>query len=326
MSNYNQNFFTRLFGLDTAPKDAMSVKVKERFNPTSTLYATTILMLSELAKTQEEMLARSEKMRLAKRAEALGFTNSYAVAEQAQFNKNVELLKFMVEMWRDLGPQTILVGTEHFRDILRRHDLMCVPFEAYKGDIPTKNLGEIEQSRTKLLKMFQEDNDTYIKRLETYLANVRSSEELLEIIRLPYCTEKDFFESLERKKKGDEVLFSYQSRLNGRFFIAAPCEFVEKPKISINSKTTSYSFSWERDEKQRIINRGNEILKGVSEYANVTYSSIPKPLPSNYDPFVCSLCDHGVIIHSMWGAEAEDATIKRYEQLRDAIIGKGGEV
>lgn len=28
-----------------------------------------------------------------------------------------------------------------------------------------------------------------------------------------------------------------------------------------------------------------------------------------------------VLIHAKWGAEAEDATIKRYEQLRDAIIG-----
>ena len=40
------------------------------------------------------------------------------------------------------------------------------------------------------------------------------------------------------------------------------------------------------------------------------------------DPFICSLTTHGVLIHAKWGAEAEDATIKRYEQLRDAIIGK----
>lgn len=48
----------------------------------------------------------------------------------------------------------------------------------------------------------------------------------------------------------------------------------------------------------------------------------PKP---NVDPFVFTVSECGfILIHSMWGAEAEDATIKRYEQLRDAIIGKGG--
>lgn len=45
---------------------------------------------------------------------------------------------------------------------------------------------------------------------------------------------------------------------------------------------------------------------------------------SNIDPFVFTVSECGfILIHSMWGAEAEDATIKRYEQLRDAIIGKG---
>ena len=71
------------------------------------------------------------------------------------------------------------------------------------------------------------------------------------------------------------------------------------------------------------IELANEILRGVQGYANVTYATAPKRLPYNFDPFVCSICDHGVIIHSMWGAEAEDAAIMRYEQLRDAIIGKG---
>lgn len=43
------------------------------------------------------------------------------------------------------------------------------------------------------------------------------------------------------------------------------------------------------------------------------------------DPFIFSYSELGyILIHAKWGAEAEDATIKRYEQLRDAIIGKGG--
>ena len=161
------SFFARLFGLeDTAPKEAMLVKVKERFNPTSTLFATTTLMLAELAKTQEEMLVRSKKMQLAKRAKALGFTNSYAVAEQKQFDKNVELLRFMVEMWRDLGRNTMLIGLDQFRSLLHRHDLMCVPFGAYKGDIPSKNLAEIERMHTKRIQMSQSNNDNNDRPLE----------------------------------------------------------------------------------------------------------------------------------------------------------------
>lgn len=63
------------------------------------------------------------------------------------------------------------------------------------------------------------------------------------------------------------------------------------------------------------------MLRGVSGYVNAQYSTTPKILPYNYDPFVCSICDYGVIIHSMWGPEAEDAIIERYKELRDKIIG-----
>lgn len=304
------------------PKDAMAVAVKERFNPASTLFATTILMLSELAKTQEEMLARSEKMRLAKRAEALGFTNSYAVAEQKQFNKNVELLRFMLEMWRDLGRNTMLIGLDQFRSLLHRHNLMCVPFDSYKGDIPTKNLQEIENTASKLNKFDKENNRRYGHGLSLRAMVARSSEELLDMIRFPFF----WGECNNHLRDGStRIAIPFHVSINpkGFMFIAAPKDFVEKPAIKAYQEDIDYS-SYSAMFDDRINHRielANAILHGVQGYANVTYATAPKQLPRDYDPFVCSLCDHGVIIHSMWGAEAEDATIKRYEQLRDAIIG-----
>ena len=89
---------------------------------------------------------------------------------------------------------------------------------------------------------------------------------------------------------------------------------------------------WERETIQNDAIRAEETrLQSVIEKSNIArYCEIDfiktQPLPERklYDPFICSLTPHGVLIHAKWGAEAEDATIKRYEQLRDAIIGKGG--
>lgn len=65
----------------------------------------------------------------------------------------------------------------------------------------------------------------------------------------------------------------------------------------------------------------------INRYAKISFihkeAEIVRKL---IDPFICSLTPYGVLIHAKWGEEAEDATIKRYEQLRDAIIGKGGAV
>ena len=314
---------------DKEPKDAMAVAVKERFNPASTLFATTVLMLTELSKTQEEMLARSEKAKLAKRAEALGFTNSYEVAEQQQFNKNVELLRFMLEMWRDLGRNAILIGLDQFRSLLHRHDLMCVPFEAYKGDIPTKNLQEIEKAVLRLKELGGDKNSRYGRGLSGRCTLARSSRVLLDGIRFPFYFKGDTDFALQGN--GTLINFDIDPYPRGTMFIAAPKDFVEKPTVkqAVDShrihQLKLYPLITEKDriKYEAEVRLANRILSDVSDYANVKYSTAPKPLPRNYDPFVCSLCDHGVIIHSMWGAEAEDATIKRYEQLRDAIIGKG---
>lgn len=78
-----------------------------------------------------------------------------------------------------------------------------------------------------------------------------------------------------------------------------------------------------KDEEERL----QAILANsdINRYAKISFihkaAEIVRILK---DPFICSLTPHGVLIHAKWGAEAEDATIKRYEQLRDAIIGKGG--
>lgn len=80
--------------------------------------------------------------------------------------------------------------------------------------------------------------------------------------------------------------------------------------------------SWRGDEQHVFgvgfipcINNGGWFIAAPKE----AFRKQSKP---NIDPFVFTVSELGyVLIHSMWGAEAEDATIKRYEQLRDAIIG-----
>ncbi len=79
-----------------------------------------------------------------------------------------------------------------------------------------------------------------------------------------------------------------------------------------------------RKEEERLKNifRASDI----NRYAKIDFiSEEPEIVRILRDPFICSLTRYGVLIHAKWGAEAEDATIKRYEQLRDAIMGKGGE-
>lgn len=88
----------------------------------------------------------------------------------------------------------------------------------------------------------------------------------------------------------------------------------------------------ERDRELRVIseavkdeeNRLKDIIAAsdINRYAKIEFiHKEPEIVRILKDPFICSLTPYGVLIHAKWGAEAEDATIKRYEQLRDAIMG-----
>ncbi len=75
-----------------------------------------------------------------------------------------------------------------------------------------------------------------------------------------------------------------------------------------------------KDEEKRL----QDVIAAsdINRYAKLSFvHKEPEIVRILKDPFICSLTPHGVLIHTKWGAEAEDATIKRYEQLRDAIIG-----
>lgn len=306
------SIFSKLFSSEVEPK----IAPLDRSNPASMLYATSIMMLLELAKMQEKILKNSEKIQLAKRVEALGFTEAYNVVEQKHLSKSIKLLQFMIEMWYDLGRGAILIGHERFRSILRSHDLMCVPFSHYKGDIPAQNLVEIEQALTSV-----KGKSKYSGYTSTSVFS-RSAEELIDNIRFPWYYSGRY----EAIGEPESLHFTYDTKFDSPLFIAAPKEFVKKPAVGFYDTYRAASFSWKQDKDAAERDRANSILRKIKDYANARLATAPARLPHNYDPFVCSLCEYGVIIHTMWGAEAQDKTIKRYEDLREAIIGKGGDV
>lgn len=301
------NFLTKLFG-SGEQRATPSIGHKEPALM-ETLFTALVVMLTELYSKQQDVLVSLEKMQLAKRIENLGFTKSYAVAEKQQLDSVLGLLRFMIEMWRDLGPNTLLIKDNQFLDLLRQYDLMCVNFDAYTGDIPYQNLQEIERIHSKLETLRIHGDDRYARKLLQKRMYVKSSGQLLDMIRLPFSC----WEELYRFPFDDEIRFDFSPEPKGRMFIAAPKDCVVKPNISLKRYHRN---TFEREQS-------NNILYNVKAYANVSYTPEPKPLSLNYDPFICSLCDYGVIIHSMWGPEAQSATINRYQQLRDAIIQQG---
>lgn len=267
--------------------------------PSEAAYAASIIMLTELVKAQTQVSQQGAQPQIAQRLKRIGMTNAYVTREQRMHGENIARLAFMLDMWRDLGTHAVLVSLDDFRDILRRHDLMCAPLDRYFGDIPTEKIAEIERADWQ-----SEESrfDRYFERAKTPdKAYYSTYDEFVDINRAPFIN-----------KGGDpseaKYLMTQNVKIDIKLFIAAPKGFIAKGTSTI------------ADGASRGLR--DVIFKAQRNgYVGRIEEMVPRQLPYNYDPFICSLCDYGVIIHSMWGAEAEDATIKRYEQLRDAIIG-----
>lgn len=118
------------------------------------------------------------------------------------------------------------------------------------------------------------------------------------------------------------------------------CETIARSRSNISFLESSGrwgSSSSIKEEKERLrielakLEAEEERLKAIfrasdiNRYAEIEFvKSATRIERILRDPFICSLTRYGVLIHAKWGAEAEDATIRRYEELRDAITGKGG--
>lgn len=241
----------------------------------------------------------------------VGLTNTANATEISEYSQQAGLLQFMCKMWRDLGANTLLVKTSDFFRILCAHDLVCGDFSRYIGEIPEKNMLEIEG----VIEVYEGGLMGGYANPVSYLKSLRfgiEGKNGVDAIRMPFVGMTGLIKSNRtRHELRCDVKESDEQFSETPFFIAAP----RNQKKQLDLEYTEGVGMWTDTYKIDFDDEG----RFVKHLIRTNMS-----LPFNGDPFVCSLCDYGVIIHSMWGAEAEDVTIKRYEQLRDAIIGKGG--
>lgn len=227
----------------------------------------------------------------------LGFTKSRNAQMAAQAKKAIiehnkaheekkAALDFMLRAWETFGRETMVVRYEQFLPILEKYNLTCGSFDRYKGAIPAKNLHDIRRV-TGILESKGKgmtERFRYIYSADTDRNNLR----WLQYFNL-YPLEETVREPLFRFMgvNVDRPMGDTQ-----RIFIAAPAQEMEDFEIM------TYSSKAIVEETERNRNRVRTT-----------------------DPFICSLTPYGVMIFSKWGDESDDPVIKRYEELRDAVIG-----
>ena len=245
----------------------------------------------------------------------LGFTNTKPIVERREIIKrnsdfiqavraSIKALQLIKEVQEYFGPNTIVVKRSDFVEILKKYNLVCGKFENYTGVVPDKNAREIDAALNKIQALVENKMtpnnqellyEAYHKYMTFYIEEItffrsykvpKDRKRLLNLFPLALC-------NIEAYSYNDEIIYDLEN--NGVKF--------DESVNNLGKKRINMFICAPANEMNNSKNR-------------VKFSVFT---PRTDDPFICSLTPYGVVIHSMWGREAEDEAIKKYKALFDRL-------
>jgi hypothetical protein len=244
----------------------------------------------------------------------LGFTNTKPIVERrelikrnADFNQavlaSIKALQLIKEVQEYFGPNTIVVKRSDFVEILKKYNLVCGRFENYTGVVPDKNAKEIDDALNKIQALVE-------KKMTPY--NQELLYEAYHKYRTFYIKEVTFYRSYELPKDRKRLLDLFSFALCNRDAYSYDGEVILD--LANNGIKLDYVNSLNKEEVNMFICApANEMNNSKNKVKFSVFT------PRTDDPFICSLTPYGVVIHSMWGREAEDEAIRKYKALFDRL-------
>ena len=250
---------------------------------------------------------------------SLGFVNSRVVVEREKFLENrknlnesirgaFETVEIIKEINALFGPDTILIRRSDFESIIKKYDLVCGNFSEYTGVVPEKNIVEIRDTFVKindlinrypeqteyphLRRVYWENNTVIIKEIEFGNEDLISRHDRKLLNRFPIA-----------------IIPTHKSYYDSRVYLRA---YLRNTIPGLNN-TEIYDVDYKEISGHLFICAPKKHMKSDRK---VKLSLAPRKTD---DPFICSLTKYGVIIHSMWGKEAEDTTLSKYKELFSSL-------
>lgn len=204
-----------------------------------------------------------------------------------EYNKNIEnarkLVCYLKRLNQKYGDKVILVSKEAFYDVCKRYDLEVGPLTEYTGVIPAKNLEELSKIDKGDYSPYTNYRIYRVKEVKNYssISNYKIEKYLA---KNHYIFITDYYMgSLDRVPSYKEI-FGYGG--NSVYFDLDEYDvddfFIACPKRYL--------------KKHKV---------------NISSSPV--------DPIIYRYCPYGVVIHTMWGDEAEDKVFEEYKKLNNLV-------
>lgn len=237
--------------------------------------------------------------------EKLDETNAY----NERIQKARCIMEYIKRVNKIFGGSSFLVSKEKFMELCERNGLSVGLLTDYIGVIPSRNIEEIANARKGLLELYPKDENS-----EWELSLPSTSDRHRLFVKRIHLEEK------EGQEKDAEYIKEVKAHLKeiDNMLISRGGYRVDGGLIRCRASSVYPQLPFSRishidgtplDEYTFFIACPQKYL----DDAEVQVSTEP------IDPIVFQYCPYGVLVHSVWGEEAEDAVLKEYMKLNDLL-------
>lgn len=218
--------------------------------------------------------------------------------------KAIELLNFIKSLRECFGESTILIGTDQFNSILSKYNLSVGLLSQYTGIIPNKNISEIEAVSSRI------DYFPY-----TINSN-NSGNTLWKITKVMYgFSQHSIITTIEKwlKSKNNFVYSNYPELHYDRTIWLK--DLVDC-NLDIPEEIRNFPYHNLVNFEGIEITKKHFLIACPKEQLKEQSIEITKEI---VDPIVFQYSPYGIIIHSIWGEEAEDKVFEEYRKINNLL-------
>ena len=233
-----------------------------------------------------------------------------SVSETVQTHRDAEnLILFIKGLRKHFGETTMLIGSEQFKGLLKKYKLDTGLLQEYTGIIPDKNIREIEAVIGKIPKFsyaYLLNKPLYGNYLwkVTDCINETSSSRSASIFNLflHWIEEKNglVMSDIDRPRWDDCIslddLVKYNTDMPRDLRHFEYSNLIKMKGVLLNQRSLFIACPPSQLEKQTI---------------KITKKAI--------DPIVFQYSPYGIVIHSIWGEEAEDKVFEEYKKVNKLL-------
>lgn len=217
------------------------------------------------------------------------------------------LIEFIRDLRKHFGDSTLLISSEQFEKLCKKYKLTTGLLNEYTGIVPDKNIKEIQKVKDKAEIFYGQLN--YVREGK-YLWKITECDS--EVVTDRGQTAFNDFVKWIKSKNG--LIFADRGTYNYDKYLWI--KNIKSENSDIPSSVRNYDNDTLIKARGQLVTRNTMFIACPPEQLKKQSLKITKKA---VDPIVFQYSPYGIVVHSIWGEEAEDKVFEEYKKINNLL-------